>query len=93
MHSLTAKWYTLHIQRRGAIYTPMRKSKTTTRQATSVTNRLWAGILFSAIITGGAAVVLERRFELANPWLNAVIGVSVIIVVVSFLVFMTRLRD
>lgn len=71
----------------------MRKSKTRTTHNTPFSNRLWAGILFAGIIIGGTAVVLERRFELAYPWLDAIIGASVVAIVVAFVVFMSRLRD
>ena len=51
-------------------------------------------LLFIGIFIGGTALVLDRIFNLhRGPIVQAVVGASILVVLISFLGFMSRFRE
>jgi len=72
----------------------MPKSKKMTKREGYMTTLRWVVLLFAGIIIGGATVALERRFNLERSTLmNAIVAGSVLIILISFAGFMSRLRE
>ncbi len=54
----------------------------------------WVVLLFIGILVGGAALVVDRIGNLDHPvWVRAVVGASILVVLISFLGFMARYRE
>lgn len=54
----------------------------------------WVVLLFIGIGVGGTTLALDRILDLGkNAFVEAGVGVSIIIVLVSFLGFISRFRD
>lgn len=54
----------------------------------------WFYLLLAAIVVAGGTLALQRLFDLERNFvLEAVLAVSVIVVLISFLGFLARLRE
>jgi hypothetical protein len=54
----------------------------------------WVLFLFIGILVGGATLVLDRILNLGQPMIvRAVVGASILVVLISFLGFMARYRE
>ena len=72
----------------------MRKSKMTVKHDAPASGARWVVLLFIGIAVGGTTLALDRILDLGkSPFVQAGVGVSIIIVLISFLGFMSRFRD
>lgn len=72
----------------------MRRPKTTERPDTSTSSTRWIVLLFIGIVIGGIALALDRILNLhRGPVVQAVVGASILVVLISFLGFMSRYRE
>jgi hypothetical protein len=60
----------------------------------AVSSAGWVLFLFIGILVGGATLVLDRILNLGQPAIvRAVVGASILVVLISFLGFMARYRE
>ena len=72
----------------------MRRPKTTAKPDASTSSARWIVLLFVGIVIGGTALVLDRIFDLGRgPIVQAVVGASILLVLISFLGFMSRFLE
>ena len=72
----------------------MRRPKTTAKSDASTSSMRWIVLLFIGIAIGGTALVLDRIFDLGRgPIVQAVVGASILVVLIAFLGFMSRHRE
>ena len=72
----------------------MRRPKTTAKPDASASSAIWIVLLFIGIAIGGTALALDRILNLGkSPIVQAVVGACILIVLISFLGFMSRFRE
>lgn len=60
----------------------------------AVSSAGWVVLLFIGILIGGATLVVDRIWNLGQSTIvHAVVGVSILVVLIAFLGFMARYRE